>query len=312
MKSVSSEIKELLIAQKTEWELAGKNFTGLANVQLREFAYDGFTIKVQFNPGRIVSSAAKVDQKSIEKRPCFLCETNRPKEQRGVALENYQILVNPFPIFPEHFTIPTNAHTPQLISGNFGEMLDIARVMTGFTVFYNGPKCGASAPDHFHFQAGNSSFIPIDNEIDLLKEKYGEKLLTEDVDGWAVKDGVRNFIVLESAVKSALEANFEMIYKALDENPGEEPMMNMLVSFEKGAWRILLFPRALHRPSQYFEEGEKNILLSPASVDMGGVLITPLEKDFKKITKEDIDDILRQVLLSAKEFDKLIKLINTN
>jgi len=311
MNSISTEIKQLLASQKEEWELAGKNFAGLEQVQVREFAYDGFTIKVQFNPGRIVSSAAKVDKKSIEERPCFLCEANRPKEQRGITIGDFCVLVNPFPIFPEHFTIPSFEHTPQLINGNFESMLNLSEKMEGFTLFYNGPKCGASAPDHFHFQAGNRGFMPLDNEIEVLKEKYGKKAEKKHPELWSVKDGLRNFLVLESDDKETLVSEFDVVYKTIEELviAEEEPMMNILASFSKGKWRVLIFPRALHRPSQYFEEGEKNILLSPASVDMGGVFITPLEKDFIKIQKEDIESIFRQVLWADDKFDQLTELL---
>ncbi len=311
MNSISPEIKQLLADQKTEWKLAAKNFAGLEQVQVREFQFDGYVIKVQFNPGRIVSSAAKVDKKSIEDRPCFLCENNRPKEQRGVDFGDYTILVNPFPIFPEHFTIPDFKHAPQRIKGNFETMLDISKVIEGFIVFYNGPKCGASAPDHFHFQAGNKGFMPLDDEMDELKAKYGKLIIKTDPELWAIKDGLRNFLVLESGNKQSLINGFETIYKTIEKLAPveEEPMMNILASFTDGEWRVLIFPRALHRPSQYFEEGDKNILLSPASVDMGGVLITPLEKDFKKLRKEDIESIFSQVLWAEDEFDKLTELL---
>lgn len=306
MKSIATEIKQLLADQKTEWELAGKNFDGLKNVQVREFQFDGFTVKVQFNPGRIVSSAAKVDKKSIEARPCFLCAANRPAVQRGVTFGDYEVLVNPFPIFPEHFTIPAFAHTPQQIKGNFGDMLDLAQAMEGFTVFYNGPKCGASAPDHFHFQAGNAGFVPLDEEMVALKEKYGDEWEKNKVNFCTIKDGLRNFLVLEAADEIALINAFSHIYNELEASQSdEEPMLNILAQYIGGGWRVLVFPRALHRPSQYFAEGEENILISPASVDMGGVLITPQEKDFLKIRKTDIESILRQVLLPVDQFDKL-------
>jgi len=311
MNSISTEIKELLAVQKEEWELAAKNFASLANVQVHEFRFNGFTVKVQFNPGRIISSAAKVDKKSIKARLCFLCEENRPKEQKGVTFGDYSVLVNPYPIFPEHFTLPTFMHVPQRIKGNLNSMLELAEAMEGFVLFYNGPKCGASAPDHFHFQAGNVGFMPIDVEIEALKEKYGKKYHKNETEVWAIKDGLRNFIVVESEYKTVLSDAFDKIYREMEKmsDAREEPMMNILTLFKAGRWRTLIFPRVLHRPFQYFEDGEKNILVSPASVDMGGVIITPLEKDFKKITKEDIKDIFRQVLLPNDRFDDLIEKI---
>ncbi|MDR0866076.1 MAG: DUF4922 domain-containing protein, partial [Candidatus Symbiothrix sp.] len=159
-------VKDLLCDQLEEWSLVKSNYEALKNVKSKEFQFDGFIIKVQFNPARIVSSAAKIDAKSIQERKCFLCPANLPKEQTGIPFGNdYQLLVNPFPIFPEHFTIPTYKHTDQLIIHRYGDMLDLAKSMDKYTVFYNGPKCGASAPDHAHFQAGIKGFLPLENEI---------------------------------------------------------------------------------------------------------------------------------------------------
>lgn len=312
MNSISTEIKELLAKQKIEWPLAGKNFAELKNVQVREFQYDGFRIKVQFNPGRIVSSAAKVDKKSIEDRQCFLCAANRPEVQRGVNFDDFAVLVNPFPIFPEHFTIPAHAHQLQRIKGNFDKMLYLSKAMSGFTLFYNGPKCGASAPDHFHFQAGNNGFMPLVGDLPLLKKQFGKRLTNRESDLWTVKDGLRNFLFLESKNSEELKTEFESIYTVLENfsTAEEEPMLNILSLFDAGKWLVFIFPRAKHRPWQFFEEGAENILLSPASVDMGGVLITPLEKDFKKITKEDVHDIFGQVLLPNEDFDKLTQQIS--
>lgn len=310
MLETSEKILVLLVSQKKEWKLASENYSALDNVQVKEFLFDGFKIKVQFNPERIVSSGAKLDKKSIETRPCFLCEKNRPKEQKKLVLGKYSVLVNPFPIFPEHFTIVSEIHTPQLIYGRFSDMLDLTRKITGFTVFYNGPKCGASAPDHFHFQAGTSGFMPVDNELNLFKEKYGQKIENDEVTIFAIKDGLRNYFVLESTEKDVLNTNFNQFYKLLDEmSEADEPMMNILTSFNDGKWTLVIFPRKKQRPSQFFEEGEKNILVSPASVEMGGLLITPLEKDFRKITQDDISDIYSQVLFNERVFDKLTEKI---
>ncbi|MFV0265940.1 MAG: DUF4922 domain-containing protein [Draconibacterium sp.] len=306
MQQYTEQVLRLLTAQKEGWPLAAKNFAGLEKVRTRAFNFDDVEIKVQFNPERIVSSAAKVDAKSIEARPCFLCSKNRPKEQQGVKIGAYSVLVNPFPVFSQHFTIVGEEHLPQQIKGRLGDMLDLAASLPGFTLFYNGPKCGASAPDHFHFQAGNRGFMPLENELEQLKDQHSIKLRSFTSDAWAVKDGLRNFILLESPVKESVEKDFLKIYDA-PEASDEEPMMNILAFYENNAWKVVVFPRALHRPSQYFEEGEKNILISPASVDMGGVLITPLEKDFDKLKPEDIHAIFRQVLYSEPAFNQFIQ-----
>ena len=156
-------ISEFFDRQLQVWDTARNNFEALKNVKVKEFNVDGTTIKVQFNPGRIVSSAAKVDAKSLKERKCFLCAANRPAVQEGIAWgDDYTILINPFPIFPRHLTIPCNEHVDQLIKGRIADMMNLSRDLEGFTLFYNGPKCGASAPDHRHFQAGNRGLTPPD------------------------------------------------------------------------------------------------------------------------------------------------------
>ena len=176
--NISRQARKLINDQQNEWELAGKNYAGLKSVKVRTLAFDGFDMLVQFNPERIRSSAAKVDAKSIEARPCFLCQKNLPKEQRGIpVLDKYLILVNPFPIFPEHLTIPHFNHIDQRIENKFEEMLEMARLLEDFTIFYNGPKCGASAPDHFHFQAGIKRFMPI--ERDYKKGSFFHEVKTK-------------------------------------------------------------------------------------------------------------------------------------
>ncbi len=293
--------------QKTSWPLLGANWEKLDGAQLKQFDFDGFTIRVQCNPKRIVSSAAKVDKVSIENRRCFLCRENRPSEEKNVWFgDDYEILCNPFPIFREHFTIAKADHTPQVIEPEFGRFLELSRALPDLALFYNAPNCGASAPDHMHFQAGSRGFMPIEEEISFLKEQFGQVLLEySGITVTAVADGLRRFYVVESDSKERLEEFGMGAFRFLRElHRGEEPMINMLSYYREG-WQVLLFPRDKHRPWQYFEEGERNILLSPASVDMGGTLITPLEKDFQKITREEIEDIFSQITFSAEHFDRM-------
>ena len=293
--------------QKTSWPLLGANWEKLDGAQLKQFDFDGFTIRVQCNPKRIVSSAAKVDKVSIENRSCFLCRENRPPEEKNVWFgDDYEILCNPFPIFREHFTIAKADHTPQVIEPEFGRFLELSRALPDLALFYNASNCGASAPDHMHFQAGSRGFMPIEEEISSLKGQYGQVLLEHSaITVTAVADGLRRFYIVESDSKERLEKLGMGAFRFLRElQRGEEPMINMLSWYREG-WQVLLFPRDKHRPWQYFEEGERNILLSPASVDMGGALITPLEKDFQKINREDIEDIFSQVTFSAEHFDRM-------
>ncbi|MDR2804708.1 MAG: DUF4922 domain-containing protein [Dysgonamonadaceae bacterium] len=273
---IKNAVNQLFEEQLNDWELAKTNYKALTQVKVKTLNVDGYPYKVQFNPARITSSAAKVDPQSIQARKCFLCSDNRPPVQKGIPFKGqYTVLVNPYPIFPRHLTVPALEHTPQLIAPRFGDMLDLAQALDDYVVFYNGPKCGASAPDHFHFQAGNKGFLPIENERE-----------------W------KNAIRIESANRQEMLARFRQNYDALPLPPGDsEPMLNLLTWYENGTWITCLFPRKKHRPACYSAEGDARLLISPASVDMAGVFITPLEKDFEKITAEDIVEILDEVNL---------------
>lgn len=299
---MNETIKNLLADQLATWETARANYAALAGIRVKELDVDGTPYKVQFNPARIVSSAARVDAKSISERKCFLCPGNLPPEQKGIPFGgHYRILVNPFPIFPRHLTIPDTEHVPQRIASRFPDMLDLARLLTDYTVFYNGPHCGASAPDHAHFQAGNRGFLPIEKtwrtQVAGKVTGYGQAVL------WQLDDAPRTTLVIESAEKEDAEKLFSLLYRSLPVKPGEEePMMNVLARYETDRWTVFVFPRRKHRPDCYNAEGEANLLISPASVDLGGVFITPVEKDFRKITAEDVKRILGEVCLSADEF----------
>lgn len=304
--------KLLLEEQKTNWPQLAQGYQSLNSVQVKSFQFEGFELKVQFNPGRIVSSSAKVDPKTIQERKCFLCYQNLIQEQKGIVYKkSFLILCNPYPIFPEHFTLPNVDHLPQSIKSSFNRLLDFSKdLSSNYSVFYNGPKCGASAPDHLHFQAGNKFFMPIDDEFHSLKNEYGETLIEDDeIIITGIDDKLRRYISLESANKNKLIKTFETFYEIYDslEKNGEEPMMNIIAFYEEEyGWRVLVFLRDKHRSSHYYAEGEENILLSPASVDLGGVCITPLEKDFKNITKEQLIEIFKEITI-GKEYFEYIK-----
>lgn len=311
--TISIKTKELISSQVKNWDLAANNYKGLQKVKTKSVSLPGGAeVKVQFNPERIRSSAAKVDAKSIQERPCFLCEKNRPEQQEGIALGDYTILINPFPIFPEHLTIPHNEHTLQLIAPYFNSMLELAKELNEFALFYNGPKCGASAPDHFHFQAGIKGFMPVEDEFRSGKFT-SVKAETDGVKIYDWKNYNRGVITFEGRNTEQITSLFDKLHKILWPSQSEEvePMLNVLVYYEGQQWVVHVFPRILHRPACYFAEGEEQILISPASVDMGGVFITPREEDFEKISAGDVSDILNQVCLdendATKIIDKLLK-----
>jgi len=304
----SDQIDKLFSEQLREWELARTNYSQLEKVRIRKFSFGTFEVLVQYNPERIRSSSAKVDAKSIGDRPCFLCAKNRPPEQRGIDLDNnLTILVNPFPIFKRHLTIPSELHTDQRIGNNFDTMLSLAEAMPLFTVFYNGPQCGASAPDHLHFQAGNIGFMPVEN--DFLSGRH-PKLLSSDqgMEIWKWESYLRGIITLKGNDRKKLVRVFDRLFDRLSEaQPGRpEPMLNILTGYSRDEWTIHIIPRKQHRPRQFFAEGDNQILISPAAVDLGGVIITPREEDFLRITKDDIEDIFRQVCFNESELGGLI------
>lgn len=301
---MNETIQKFLTEQLVDWETARNNYAALAGVQVRELNVCGVRYKVQFNPARIVSSGAKVDAKSIQERKCFLCPANLPAQQKGIPFGgHYQILVNPFPIFPRHLTIPDLNHTPQRIEGRLEDMMELARQLTDFTIFYNGPRCGASAPDHAHFQAGNRDFMPIEadwkNQIAGRIADYGKATL------YYLNDQPRTTLVIQSSDMASANHLFSLICRLLPEQPEGEPMLNLLAMYDEGVWTLFVFPRAKHRPACYTAEGDARLLSSPASVDLGGVFITPVEADFHKISPAIMEQILSEVCLSASDFAKL-------
>lgn len=303
--SFSEKANYLFEQQTGNWKLASDGYRSLSQVQKKIFDFDNFKIEAHFNPGRVISSSAKVDEKSVNSRPCFLCAHNLPEEQKAVELVNdYILLVNPYPIFDKHFTIPSLNHSPQQILTEVENMLVISSMLgKEYSVFYNGPKCGASAPDHLHFQAGNFGFMNIDLEFDSLKKHYRKNLyVNNNINVTAFSGCLRNFISIESNDIMTIKNEFTRIYKLLSKsNPNEEPMMNVLCSYNE-QWRVIIFPRSKHRPTYFFEEGEQNYLISPAAVDFGGVLIFPRKIDFDRITKELIIDIFEQVSINDNDF----------
>lgn len=304
---------DLLQQQIADWPMLKTGVAALQTIKTRTIELDGFSMRVQFNPGRIISSSAKVDPKTIRERKCFLCPANLPPEQKGLPFRDgdYLLLCNPFPIFPEHFTIVHKDHRPQRIADAFIAMLDLAAAVgKRYTVFYNGPRCGASAPDHLHFQAGDRGFMTIESEFDRLK---GKPIASNANVAAFINDSPRSFIAFESANRDALADAFADAYWAMNDiHPGpasadDEPMMNVLAWHEHAAWKVIILPRFKHRPSFYFAEGDERILLSPASVDLGGVCIVPLEHDFQKLSREHIEQMLREVMLPPEMFERLVQ-----
>lgn len=303
--------KYILNSQMNNWELLKKNYDALKNIQIKSFWFDGFKINVQFNPERIKSTSAEVDQESVANRKCFLCVENLPEEQKGILFQDkFLLLCNPFPIFTEHFTISSLKHEPQRIDYHLEELLELTKLLApGYTLVYNGPECGASAPDHLHFQTGTKLFMPIGNDVQQLKNEYGIFVNKGDeINISVINDRMRKMIFIESKEKSEISKVFKKIlniYKSFSANT-VEPMMNIICSYGiEFGWNVIIFLRSKHRPECFYSKDSEKILVSPAAIDLGGILVTPREKDFVKMEKEIVRNILSEVSLDVKSFSLL-------
>ena len=306
----ADELNAFFESQLAEWEFARRNFEALRRIETKTFDLDGFLIRVQFNPARIVSSAAKVDAASVVARKSFLCSENQPPEQRGLPWgDGYRVLVNPYPIFARHFTIPAAEHVPQSIADRYGDMLALARCFDREVVFYNGPRCGASAPDHAHFQAVGKGAMPLEAEVGRFAT---EKVLeASGAAAYAIRDYLRGGFVIRSADASAAAACFGKLYEALEVLPADaEPMMNVLTWYDSDGWTSCVFPRTKHRPACFYGEGATDLLVSPASVDLAGVMIVPRKDDFVKITAENIRAIFNEVCIDDSALQRIVGKLN--
>ena len=305
--------------QNNEWEFARKNYDTLKELKVREFNFPDASVVVQFNPHRVGSTLALIDEKSIANRKCFLCDDNLHPEQKGIKLtENYTLLVNPFPIIPVHFTAKFNEHHPQKISDNFIEILEGAETLgEKYFLLYNGPEAGASVPEHRHFQGGTRKHFPLVNFIDEILSGYKsgsglphikeEKNISNAV-LYSVRDTLRRILVIKGRDKKAIEKLFFMVYGAMTNlfPSAKETKLNLVSTMMNGEHLLFIFPRKAHRPRCFYTEGDEQLLVSPATLDFGGVVVLPREEDFKKITKYNIEQIFSDVAFSEDMFSALL------
>ncbi|MCR5819793.1 MAG: DUF4922 domain-containing protein [Bacteroidaceae bacterium] len=333
--TTEEEVEAFFGQELADWELARKNYEDLGQqVKTRDLTLGDIMLQAQFNPARIVSTAAKVDSETLAKRPCFLCDENRPAEQHSLMIErHYQVLVNPFPILPHHYTIPTRRHKPQSIYEHFGTMRHLAWIMQNHIVFYNGPLCGASCPDHMHLQAGSRGVLPIERDWDMydsrLEKLYpltgGETQEMEDSGNTSGRCGlfylpsyVCPVFVIRSLPSERDSLLCQRLYRALPIHGNElEPRINVICWRQAGGDSrpdeivTLIFPRKKHRPDCYGKSSllHASLMVSPGALDMGGLIITPREKDFNKITPEWAAEILQEVTLTEEELKPVIEAV---
>jgi len=300
--------------QLERWTDARQRFRDLSDVAVRELGLGNYFATVQYNPARIRSTAANIDQRSIAERPCFLCEKNRPAEQLVKAAgSRFEILVNPYPILPVHFTIAARKHQPQRILGNYGVFYKLLDEYPEMTIFYNGPESGASAPDHLHLQAGMGVALPLQTSWQRLSRELEVVVNEDENEGlYIVSDYFCPAFLIRTRRKESGERLFKRLYQALPLSPeSPEPQMN-IVGWRNGEdYLMVVFPRRQHRPACYYAEGGQQLLISPGALDMAGLVITPRKEDFDQLTSERLQEVYNEVSISAEEMEAVVSRIRT-
>jgi hypothetical protein len=302
----------LLEQQKKTWPGLTVGYEALGKARVREIRGDGWGVKIQFNPRRIVSSGAKVDPETIRRRPCFLCPDHLPPEQQAILYrDDYLVLCNPMPIFPGHLTIAHRRHLPQSLPEN---MITFLRLAADFgprtTIFYNGPRAGASAPDHLHFQAAPAGLMPVEKEVLDPRKRTGARR-RGGVEICRTAGLARGILVIEGKEEGNVAARVGELIGMLGRltTSDGEPLLNILCTRTGDGWRLILFPRLKLRPATYFLEGEERLLVSPGAVDMGGMIITPMEKDYLALDRERVLEIFREVAFDDAAVEALLAAI---
>jgi hypothetical protein len=287
------EIESLFNRQLRAWPQLANGLDGLADAKTRRVRIDWFDVFVRHIPHRLVSTTAPVDQEAVAKRPCFLCPPNLPPEEEGLRFDqDFTIYCNPFPIVERHLTIAYREHCPQRIANHSADLLNLAAALPGYFVIYNGPECGASAPDHLHFQAGSRQLFPIEWD-------------TAGMVSATVPEYARKVFLLRDRERSALVERIDLVLDLLAETTGKaEPLVNLAAYCEKGEWVAYVFPRGKHRP-EAFHTGE--LTVSPASIDLCGIFVVPLARDFARITGKVIASIFREVTLPSAHFAEVVR-----
>ena len=305
--------------QLSTWSLAADNFKALEKVNVRTVDVNGLTIRLQFNPARMISSAAKLSKEDIARRKCFLCRENRPSVQMNIPYQTpdnheYHVLVNPYPIFPDHLVVTMAAHTDQGISGRYEDMLFFAREFQGYTLFYNGPKCGASAPDHHHYQVAPRGLMPLEMSVeDSFRSCQAKNLLSKvstfnDAAIYHYDNFSHGIFVITSPSVEGASYLFERLMASAEIPEGDiEPRMNLFSWWTGEQYRTIVYLRRCHRSHHYFSDGPDHLTMSPGCADMAGVFIVPVDEEYRKITADLLSEMIEEITVSKQEEERILE-----
>ena len=309
--ALNANVEALIRQQVATWPMLREAVVALQQAQYKDFSIAGSNVRAQFNPARIVSTAAKVDVETISKRPCFLCADNLPPEEKGIAFgDRFVVLCNPFPVLKDHLVIASREHVPQAIAGNFSAMLDLAQNLgEDWFVLYNGPRCGASAPDHFHFQACARAGVPLFADFDFWLRRNSNEI------GYVVNHNYRfNLMACGGRERESLADWFERAVGHLMAVTGSdgEPMLNLITTLQNDQWSVFILPRGKHRPAAYDAEGEAKLTISPAAIDLAGVVVVPQPDHFARVTADNLKQIFTEVGLNHDQVISWLTRINSD
>ena len=324
----NNEIQKFVNDQLSCWPLACANFRALKGVKTKTLTVGGLDVTVQHNPARMISSAAKLDKASVAKRPCFFC--NRFPEQTFIRFEGrkgkkYDILLNPYPIFPDHLVIAMTRHCEQSIRQRYIDILDLSKKYQAYTFFYNGPHSGASAPDHHHFQAAPCGLMPLEADVrSMLAEVRASSAKSADPSSpvpalsyiASVQDArlyhynkfVNGVFVLRAATSKSAAKLFYRLLDCADTPEGEsEPLFNLISWYDGGEYCSIVIFRTAHRSHHYFSDGPDHLTMSPGCADMGGCIIAPVPEDFEKLDSKLLTEVLDEVTISRETQRRIVR-----
>ena len=312
----SDRLSAFIRQQCAAWPRLREARHALDETLSRRVLLDDLEVQLQHNPDRMRSSASCVDSRSVARRPCFLCPHNLYPQQKALVFrQQWRVLNNPFPIFADHLVVAHQQHVPQSADAAMDAMVSfVTDLGCSFMAFYNGPTCGASAPDHLHFQACPAGSIPMTGQLAmLLKGGTGMPMLVPvpssgPARGFTGTVDNRTLFVCLSPEPGLLVEMLQTVVGFLEKTTAGSysPGVNILVSGSAEGYSGILFPRRAHRPSCFYEDGERRMIVSPGAVDMGGLVILPRRQDYAKMDRERMLHIFSEVCCSADIFKTLV------